>query len=116
MLNTVRLRLSHRLLRGHAAVVPRSVTKSRRWIWIAMPSLRVIAHAMEGTIARFNSVARVKSAHQRSDLRIKGKSAPQTLGPTRLTITVETAPFLASFDSNALMGQSIIVSHGWFME
>jgi 3-hydroxybutyrate dehydrogenase len=28
----------------------------------------------------------------------------------------ETALFLAAFESNALTGQSIIVSHGWFME
>jgi 3-hydroxybutyrate dehydrogenase len=28
----------------------------------------------------------------------------------------ETALFLASFGSNALTGQSIVVSHGWFME
>jgi 3-hydroxybutyrate dehydrogenase len=28
----------------------------------------------------------------------------------------ETAVFLAAFPSNALTGQSIIVSHGWFME
>ena len=27
----------------------------------------------------------------------------------------ETALFLAAFDSNALTGQSIVVSHGWFM-
>jgi len=28
----------------------------------------------------------------------------------------ETALFLAAFPSNALTGQSLIVSHGWFME
>jgi 3-hydroxybutyrate dehydrogenase len=28
----------------------------------------------------------------------------------------QTALFFASFDSNALTGQSLIVSHGWFME
>jgi 3-hydroxybutyrate dehydrogenase len=28
----------------------------------------------------------------------------------------ETALFLASFRSNALAGQSIVVSHGWFMQ
>jgi 3-hydroxybutyrate dehydrogenase len=28
----------------------------------------------------------------------------------------EAALFLAAFDSNALTGQSVIVSHGWFME
>jgi len=27
-----------------------------------------------------------------------------------------TALFLASFGSNALTGQSIVVSHGWFMQ
>ena len=28
----------------------------------------------------------------------------------------QTALFFASFASNALTGQSLIVSHGWFME
>jgi 3-hydroxybutyrate dehydrogenase len=28
----------------------------------------------------------------------------------------EAALFLAAFGSNALTGQSLIVSHGWFME
>jgi len=28
----------------------------------------------------------------------------------------ETAVFLAAFPTNALTGQSIVVSHGWFME
>jgi L,D-peptidoglycan transpeptidase YkuD (ErfK/YbiS/YcfS/YnhG family) len=28
----------------------------------------------------------------------------------------QTALFLASFGSNALTGQSIVVSHGWFMQ
>ena len=28
----------------------------------------------------------------------------------------QTALFFASFGSNALTGQSLIVSHGWFME
>src|SRR5262245_32106412 len=28
----------------------------------------------------------------------------------------ETALFFASFNSNALTGQSIVVSHGWFMQ
>ena len=28
----------------------------------------------------------------------------------------ETALFLASFPTNALTGQSIVVSHGWFMQ
>ena len=29
---------------------------------------------------------------------------------------VEAAPCLAAFPSNAVTGQSLIVSHGWFME
>nr|WP_241969803.1 hypothetical protein [Legionella sainthelensi] len=28
----------------------------------------------------------------------------------------QTALFFASFESNALTGQSLVVSHGWFME
>lgn len=28
----------------------------------------------------------------------------------------ETALFLASFPSSALTGQSVVVSHGWFMQ
>jgi 3-hydroxybutyrate dehydrogenase len=28
----------------------------------------------------------------------------------------ETAVFLAAFGSNALTGQSLVVSHGWFMQ
>ena len=28
----------------------------------------------------------------------------------------ETALFFASFESNALTGQSLVVSHGWFMQ
>ncbi len=28
----------------------------------------------------------------------------------------EAASFFASFESNALTGQSLVVSHGWFME
>ena len=35
---------------------------------------------------------------------------------TTVEDVAETALFLASFNSNALTGQSIIVSHGWFME
>jgi hypothetical protein len=31
-------------------------------------------------------------------------------------LSAETALFLASFGSNALTGQSIVVSHGWFMQ
>ena len=35
---------------------------------------------------------------------------------TTVQDVAETAIFLASFPSNALTGQSIVVSHGWFME
>jgi 3-hydroxybutyrate dehydrogenase len=35
---------------------------------------------------------------------------------TTVQDVAETAVFLASFPSNALTGQSIVVSHGWFME
>jgi 3-hydroxybutyrate dehydrogenase len=35
---------------------------------------------------------------------------------TTVADVAETALFLATFESNALTGQSIIVSHGWFME
>jgi 3-hydroxybutyrate dehydrogenase len=35
---------------------------------------------------------------------------------TTVDDVAETALFLAAFRSNALTGQSIIVSHGWFME
>jgi len=35
---------------------------------------------------------------------------------TTVDDVAETALFLASFGSNALTGQSIIVSHGWWME
>ncbi len=35
---------------------------------------------------------------------------------TTVEDVAETALFLAGFNSNALTGQSIIVSHGWFME
>jgi 3-hydroxybutyrate dehydrogenase len=28
----------------------------------------------------------------------------------------EAALFLAAFESNALTGQSLVVSHGWFMQ
>jgi 3-hydroxybutyrate dehydrogenase len=34
---------------------------------------------------------------------------------TTVDDVAETALFLASFPSNALTGQSIVVSHGWFM-
>jgi 3-hydroxybutyrate dehydrogenase len=35
---------------------------------------------------------------------------------TTLTDVVEAVQFLASFGSNALTGQSLVVSHGWFMQ
>src|SRR6266478_3119699 len=35
---------------------------------------------------------------------------------TTIEDVAETALFLASFGSNALTGQSIVVSHGWFMQ
>ena len=35
---------------------------------------------------------------------------------TTVQDVAETAIFLASFPSNALTGQSMVVSHGWFME
>jgi 3-hydroxybutyrate dehydrogenase len=35
---------------------------------------------------------------------------------TTVADVAEAALFLAAFESNALTGQSIIVSHGWFME
>jgi Acetoacetate decarboxylase (ADC)/Enoyl-(Acyl carrier protein) reductase len=35
---------------------------------------------------------------------------------TTVADVAETALFLATFKSNALTGQSVIVSHGWFME
>jgi 3-hydroxybutyrate dehydrogenase len=35
---------------------------------------------------------------------------------TTVSDVAETALFLASFGSNALTGQSIVVSHGWFMQ
>lgn len=35
---------------------------------------------------------------------------------TTIEDVAETAIFLAGFDSNALSGQSIVVSHGWFMQ
>ena len=35
---------------------------------------------------------------------------------TKVEDVAETALFLASFGSNALTGQSIVVSHGWFMQ
>ena len=35
---------------------------------------------------------------------------------TTVADVAETAVFLAAFPSNALTGQSIVVSHGWFMQ
>jgi 3-hydroxybutyrate dehydrogenase len=35
---------------------------------------------------------------------------------TTVQDVAETALFFASFDSNALTGQSLVVSHGWFMQ
>ncbi len=35
---------------------------------------------------------------------------------TAIDDVAQTALFLASFGSNALTGQSIVVSHGWFMQ
>ena len=35
---------------------------------------------------------------------------------TAVDDVAETALFLASFPSNALTGQSVVVSHGWFMQ
>jgi 3-hydroxybutyrate dehydrogenase len=35
---------------------------------------------------------------------------------TTVQDVAETALFLAAFDSNALTGQSLVVSHGWFMQ
>jgi len=35
---------------------------------------------------------------------------------TTIDDVAQTALFLASFGSNALTGQSVVVSHGWFMQ
>jgi 3-hydroxybutyrate dehydrogenase len=35
---------------------------------------------------------------------------------TTVSDVAETAVFLGAFPSNALTGQSIVVSHGWFMQ
>jgi 3-hydroxybutyrate dehydrogenase len=35
---------------------------------------------------------------------------------TTLDDVAETALFFAAFPSNALTGQSLVVSHGWFMQ
>jgi 3-hydroxybutyrate dehydrogenase len=35
---------------------------------------------------------------------------------TTLEDIAEAALFFASFESNALSGQSLVVSHGWFMQ
>jgi 3-hydroxybutyrate dehydrogenase len=35
---------------------------------------------------------------------------------TTVQDVAEVAVFLAAFPSNALTGQSVVVSHGWFMQ
>jgi 3-hydroxybutyrate dehydrogenase len=35
---------------------------------------------------------------------------------TSLADVADTVAFLAGFESSALTGQSIVVSHGWFMQ
>ncbi len=35
---------------------------------------------------------------------------------TSLADVANTVAFLAGFESNALTGQSVVVSHGWFMQ
>jgi len=35
---------------------------------------------------------------------------------TALEGAIRSALFLAAFESNALTGQSLVVSHGWFMQ
>jgi 3-hydroxybutyrate dehydrogenase len=35
---------------------------------------------------------------------------------TTVEDVAEVAVFLAAFPSNALTGQSVVVSHGWFMQ
>ena len=35
---------------------------------------------------------------------------------TTIQDVAQVALFLASFKSNALTGQSVVVSHGWFMQ
>lgn len=35
---------------------------------------------------------------------------------TTIDDVAQTALFFAAFDTNALTGQSLVVSHGWFME
>ena len=35
---------------------------------------------------------------------------------TTVEDVAQTALFLAAFPSNALTGQSVVVSHGWFMQ
>ena len=49
---------------------------------------------------------------------IKNVMLKQTVDGEFTTVNdvAETALFLASFGSNALTGQSIVVSHGWFMQ
>ena len=45
-------------------------------------------------------------------MQLQGKSALITT----VQDVAEAALFLAAFKTNALTGQSLIVSHGWFME
>jgi 3-hydroxybutyrate dehydrogenase len=47
---------------------------------------------------------------------IKNIMLKETGGRRTVDDVAETALFLASFGSNALTGQSIVVSHGWFMQ
>jgi 3-hydroxybutyrate dehydrogenase len=35
---------------------------------------------------------------------------------TTVDVVAQTAVFLAGFPTNALTGQSIVVSHGWYMQ
>jgi 3-hydroxybutyrate dehydrogenase len=35
---------------------------------------------------------------------------------TTVADVANTVAFLAGFESNALTGQSVVVSHGWFMQ
>ncbi len=49
---------------------------------------------------------------------IKGILLKKTVGGefTRTRDVAEAALLLASFESNALTGQSLVVSHGWYMQ
>ena len=70
------------------------------------------------------SLVEIKNPEQARNLGITGE---QVVNDVVLKDTVdgefstlddiaETAVFLAAFPTNALTGQSIVVSHGWFME